>query len=98
MENGSIFPYCRKTIKTDGVTQKGKPAPDWTWGFKGVGRFRRQIHGAVFPRPDDEGSGPQSESIPGCQEKPLRSALVTVPQTDTGRRGENPKALVRTLV
>ncbi len=27
MENGSTFPYCRKTIKTDGVTQKGKPAP-----------------------------------------------------------------------
>ncbi len=29
MENGSTFPYCRKTIKTDGVTQKGKPAPYW---------------------------------------------------------------------
>ena len=25
-------------------------------------------------------------------------AVVTVPQTDTGRRGENPKALERTLV
>ena len=96
MENGSIFPYCRRTTKTDGVTQKGRPAP--AGGFKGVGSLRRKIHGGVFPRPDDEGSGPQSESIPGCQEKPLRSALVTVPQTDTGRRGENPKALVRTLV
>ena len=96
MENGSIFPYCRQTIKTDGVTQKGRPAP--AGGFKGVGRARRKIHELAFPRPDDEGSGPQSESIPGCQEKPLRSALVTVPQTDTGRRGENPKALVRTLV
>ena len=98
MENGSTFPYCRRTIKTDGVTQEGRPAPDWKWGFKGVGRARRKIRGFAFPRPDDEGSGPQSESIPGCQEKPLRSALVTVPQTDTGRRGENPKALVRTLV
>ena len=29
MENGSTFPYCRKTIKTDEVTQKGKPAPYW---------------------------------------------------------------------
>ena len=98
MENGSTFPYCRRTIKTDGVTQKGRPSPDWMWGFKGVGRARRKIHELAFPRPDDEGSGPQSESIPGCQEKPLRSASVTVPQTDTGRRGENPKALVRTLV
>jgi hypothetical protein len=35
-----------------------------------------------------------------CQEK-SRSAItfrVTVPQTDTGRWGENPQALVRTLV
>ena len=47
MENGSTFPYCRKTIKTDGVTQEGKPASDRKWGFKGVGRSRRQIHGAV---------------------------------------------------
>ena len=44
MENGSTFPYCRTTIKTDGVTQKGKPASDWSWRFKGVGRLRRQIH------------------------------------------------------
>ena len=57
MENGSTFPYCRKTIKTDGVTQKGKPAHDWSCGFKGVGRFRRQIRGAVFLRPDDESFG-----------------------------------------
>ena len=58
MENGSIFPYCRKTIKTDGVTQKGKPAS--AGRFKGVGGLRRQIHGAAFPRPDDESSGSQS--------------------------------------
>ena len=57
MENGSIFPYCRTTIKTDGVTQKGKPAFDWMWRFKGVGRFHRQIRGIVFPRPDDESFG-----------------------------------------
>jgi len=60
MENGSTFPYCRKTIKTDGVTQKGKPARHWMCGFKGVGRLRRQIHGAAFPRPDDESFGSQS--------------------------------------
>ena len=60
MENGSTFPYCRKTTKTDGVTQKGKPALDWTWGLKGVGRSRRKIHGAAFLRPDDESFGSQS--------------------------------------
>jgi hypothetical protein len=60
MENGSTFPYCRKTTKTDGVTQKGKPALDWMWGLKGVGRSRRKIHGAAFPRPDDESFGSQS--------------------------------------
>ena len=60
MENGSTFPYCRKAIKTDGVTQKGKAAADWTWRFKGVGRSRRQTHGAAFLRPDDESFGSQS--------------------------------------
>ena len=57
MENGSTFPYCRKTTKTDGVTQKGKPARDRMCGFKGVGRLRRQIHGAAFLRPDNESFG-----------------------------------------
>ena len=36
--------------------------------------------------------------MPCCQEKPLGSLLVTVPQTDTGGLGENPKARERTLV
>ena len=37
--------------------------------------------------------------IPYCQEKPLSEIIrVIVPQTDTGRWGENPKALERTLV
>ena len=36
--------------------------------------------------------------MPCCQEKPLGSLLVTVPQTDTGGQGENPKARERTLV
>ena len=37
--------------------------------------------------------------MPCFQEKPLSFRLrVTVPQTDTGGWGENPKALERTLV
>jgi hypothetical protein len=37
---------------------------------------------------------------PRCQEKPRLASTrrVTVPQTDTGRWGENPQAHVRTLV
>jgi hypothetical protein len=36
---------------------------------------------------------------PSRQEKPLSDeTLVTVPQTDTGRRVENTKAIGRTLV
>ena len=36
--------------------------------------------------------------IPRCQEKPLGSKVVPVPQTDTGRWGENPKAIGRIAV
>ena len=37
--------------------------------------------------------------IPSFQEKPLSfSDIETVPQTDTGGQGENPKAFERTLV
>ena len=37
--------------------------------------------------------------MPCFQEKPLSFRLcVTVPETDTGGQGENPKALERTLV
>ena len=32
------------------------------------------------------------------QEKPLMSLIVPVPQTDTGRQGEDPKARERTSV
>ncbi len=36
--------------------------------------------------------------IPSCQEKPLTRDEVPVPQTDTGRQGEKPKARERTFV
>ena len=36
--------------------------------------------------------------ISHCQEKLLARMMVPVPQTDTGRRGENPKVIERTLV
>ena len=45
-----------------------------------------------------EGLRTRTELIPCFQEKPRSECRLTVPQTDTGRRGENPKALERTLV
>jgi len=36
--------------------------------------------------------------FPCCQEKPLGSCIVPVPQTDTGGQGEYPKVRERTLV
>ena len=38
------------------------------------------------------------QPTPNCQEKPLVRLVVPVPQTDTGRWGEKPKARERTLV
>jgi hypothetical protein len=41
----------------------------------------------------------RSVLVPYCLEKPLAKIyMVPVPQTDTGRRGENPKARGITLV
>ena len=40
----------------------------------------------------------EKQLIPHCQEKLLSSKKLPVPQTDTGRRGENPKTSGRTIV
>ena len=40
----------------------------------------------------------EKQLTPHCQEKPLLSMILPVPQTDTGRRGENPKTSGRTIV
>jgi hypothetical protein len=41
---------------------------------------------------------PDRRARPLGQEKPLASQQLTVPETDTGGQGENPKARERTLV
>lgn len=43
------------------------------------------------------GNGVPKQPGPHCQEKPLARHGVPVPQTDTGRRGENPQVRGRTL-
>jgi hypothetical protein len=67
-------------------------------GSKRVGRSRRQIHEVICRDVMARVVTPAKPLIPHCQEKPLARTKVTVPQTDTGRQGENPKARERTLV
>ena len=52
----------------------------------------------IMLRRDGEGSTEPKYMIPRCQEKRLVREVVPVPQTDTGRCGENPKACGRITV
>jgi hypothetical protein len=68
----------------------------------GYARLSSKVCGEANPATlrlscDGEGIFPKCLCL-HCQEKPLASLKVPVPQTDTGRRGENPKTLGRTLV
>ena len=54
--------------------------------------------GMLILRGDGERNLVANWLIPDCQEKPLVRYQVPVPQTDTGRRGENPKTRGKTLV
>ena len=59
----------------------------------------RQIRAPVTLSCDGEGKLKYPKVLCShCQEKPLASRRVPVPQTDTGRREENSKARGRTLV
>ncbi len=58
----------------------------------------RQIRFSIRLSCDGEGNKVPKFLISRCQEKPLARWEVPVPQTDTGRRGENPKVFERTLV
>ena len=52
-------------------------------------------------RSPNRDGGPKEPEVnePGCQEKPLSDeAVVSVPQTDSGRWVENTKGIGRTLV
>jgi hypothetical protein len=58
----------------------------------------RQIHPSLRPRHGTKAIAAKVGD-PRCQEKlRARGCEATVPQTDTGRWGENPKAHVRMLV
>ncbi len=52
----------------------------------------RELTGGGILREEAESNGPH------CQEKLLTRRRAPVPQTDTGRRGEDPKVRGKTLV
>ena len=61
--------------------------------------YGREIRHTQSPRSDgEEVEIPKKLLIPDCQEKLLARPKAPVPQTDTGRQGENPKVRGRTLV
>ena len=71
--------------------------------FKPVGRLTRRTsstNGESILRGDEESACAHKLGDPQLPRKaPVEStADVTVPQTDTGGRGEDPKALERTLL
>ena len=87
-----------------GRTEKGNASGDEEYPFKPVGgssRSPRDTNRGSTPRGDEE--RPMASQI-GCTSAPEKSfnaglmTKVTVPETDTGGRGEYPKALEKTLV
>ena len=54
--------------------------------------------GALSPRGDDVAARPEVRDPMLPRKSPRGASEVSVPQTDSGGRGENPKALERTLV
>jgi hypothetical protein len=62
-----------------------------------VSVVRRQIRAPSSTSCDGEGNLVPKSLISHCQEKRLARNKVPVPQTDTGRRGENPKVRGITL-
>ena len=81
--------------------QEARPALDWKWGSKPVEVPERKIHRDINLKGlwDAEPTGDADWFMPRCQEMASKHVTrVFVPQTDTGRWGEYPKALERTLV
>ena len=95
MDNRLTFLYHLSGVKW-GRSWEAEPSA----GRLGAKRIRDEGVGKSAPdRKRDGGSFGTQVSGPNCQEKPLNvEGWVLVPQTDTGRRGEDPKANGRTFV
>ena len=63
------------------------------------GRGSREAKPSGHPTPSSDGEGPRPKAGEPCRrEKCLARSRVCVPESDTGRRVENTKAIGRTLV
>jgi hypothetical protein len=91
-ETGELIPGGSK-----GMTQHGSPSALWLYASKPVGGEGRQIRLPINAEQRMK-AGFRNSDEPSWQEKCLARSRVTVPQTDTGRRVENTKAIGRTLV
>ena len=84
--------------ESKGMTRHGSSSAFWLYASKPVGGGDRQIRLLSF-NPEQRVKGhPPDSSEPSWREKCLARSQVPVPQSDTGRRVENTKAIGRTLV
>jgi hypothetical protein len=97
MDNRLIFLYHLVTVTSEGGTQEDRESARMDECVQAARKSDRQIRLAISSC-DGEVPGEPKFLISHCREKPLARSQVPVPQTDTGRRGENPKVSGRTLV
>ena len=83
---------------TNGGTQEAKKSTRLEVRVQAVSWLMSQMLIAYTTSCDGEGSLVPKFLTSHCQEKLLGRDIEPVPQTDTGRRDENSKALERTLV
>ena len=80
------------------MTQEEKGSGRMDEAVQAASGVYRQIRTLLTMSCDGEGSKVPKSRTSHCREKPLVSEQVPVPKTDTGGRGENPKARGKTLV
>src|SRR5690606_13117439 len=97
MGNRLIFLYHRTRL-SDGVTQEDRESARPETCVQAVRGAARQIPLPQTLSCDGERIPFSKVPIPHCRETLLAMEKVPVAQTDTGRRGENPKVSERTLV
>ncbi|SRR5579884_3619062 len=98
MDNWLIFQYHLAFAITDGGTEKGRPTGRPDVPGQGGRELRQANPSGQILRADGEPPAREAKwLIPCFQEKPLGRTQVPVPQTDTGRREEDSKAIERTL-
>ena len=80
------------------MTRCGSSSAFWLYASKPVGGEDRQIRPLIQPRDANARGFALKSSEPSWREKCLARSMVSVPQSDTGRRVEHTKAIGRTLV